>query len=723
MKTQHSAYWLDEQYFETGKNDINGTETSRSEEIATLVRLAAARRAVTNFVRILTGKDIPVVFSSGKTSYTDGEKIVISADTSMNQFDSIVGLALHEASHVLLSDFKMLEVFRTFTRWADYQADLPMRAQSRNVWKEVLHPYIAGKVSDSEPNAAKLYDQLHNLMNMLEDRRIDKYVYQTAPGYRPYYDALYERYFYKSELISNFRNNPEWRRPTFENYLNHLLLHFVPGVNRKALPGLSELIRLIDLPTIERVAPTTAEALYMNELSKWVPGSKVLKIEYARLPALWRAANELMAVIMRYVDIANQVLVPSDTSTNDAEPTTPSSNGSANENGLGSLPNLDYPTMDDFEKHDPAESIKKPSTPRSAERAAKQLADVVDVLNHEVRRKKLSVTDAGKVDAMERAEGDIETVTVDGLNSSVEVLTLRRVTPEILGESWFPFGGTANYYSRGTPSSVAAEGRSMGARLVQQLQLRNDERTTTWRRQPSGRIDRRLLASLGVNETNVFSRTQTDVYRPALLHLSLDASASMDGEPWRAVVTVATALAYVGKNMRGIDVVISLRGGADMPVVAVLFDSRRDSLASFNRLMASVRPCGNTPEGLAFKAIEDLILKEVSRYDTYFINFSDGEPWWTLPKTKKNIDAYGFSRRGNQYASDVARKHTREAVEKMRRHGVKILSYFIGSVGTIPNWANQNIVTNFRSMYGEDARFVNVTNVHQVLNTLNERLL
>ena len=47
------------------------------------------------------------------SSYTDGKKVTISAKLDDKLFDSTVGLALHEGSHILLSDFdfvKQLEV-------------------------------------------------------------------------------------------------------------------------------------------------------------------------------------------------------------------------------------------------------------------------------------------------------------------------------------------------------------------------------------------------------------------------------------------------------------------------------------------------------------------------------------------------------------------------------------------------------------------------------------
>ena len=57
---------------------------------------------------ILTGQNIPVKFQ-GSDSYTDGKTITISSNINEKNFDPTVGLALHEASHILKSDFDFLK--------------------------------------------------------------------------------------------------------------------------------------------------------------------------------------------------------------------------------------------------------------------------------------------------------------------------------------------------------------------------------------------------------------------------------------------------------------------------------------------------------------------------------------------------------------------------------------------------------------------------------------
>jgi hypothetical protein len=695
MKQQHSTYWLDDQYFDEPE-DLKEDESAKT---IRLMRLAAVRRAVANFVTILTGKDLPVHFSSGLDSYTDGKKVVISADDRVEHFDSMVGLALHEASHVLLTDFEtFVHLHDRMMAWYGVFDD--------NHWHALVHPDIVERVGDIDrATRVELWDNLKMLMNMLEDRRIDKYVYRTAPGYRPYYDALYERYFFKGDVLKNLQSNPDWRKPTLENYLNHLLFHFVPNMDHDALPGLKQLVKMVDIDNIERIAPRKDDLTYLiNVRQPTEPTDNGRdEVEYSKLPTLWLEANALLATILRYVEMAERAQM--DTSSSADAPCGGSlGDAEGNEDGEEAeggdeLPNLDHaPTLQDFKDHNP-----EPEKPKkvNAERGKKQLQEMKDAMEGKVKRRKLGKADSQKMEAMEESGAELHNVKWHEYTSPTEVLVIRRITDATLKEPWFPFAHQRYGYQN---SPAIAAGRRMGAVLVQKLQIRNDEKTTEWTRQPSGRVDRRLLAGLGANDMNVFYRTRTDTYRPALLHLTLDASGSMQGDKWNRTVAVATALAYVGKNMRNVEVVISLRGGMDMPIVAVAFDSRRDSFHTFTRLMNQLGPGGSTPEGLTFKAIERLITEETKKFDTYFINFSDGDP--------------AFSARGLYYSGVKAAEHTRGVVENIRRAGVNVLSYFIGHEAWHPTAANL-----FRIMYGTDSQFVDVQNVHQVLRTLNERLV
>ena len=102
-KNNYSSFWLGNDWDSTSEL---GDEKPKGPD---LIQIASYRRAIANFVNIVTSKDIPVTFNATGDSYTDGKKVVISSKLDDKLFDSTVGLALHEGSHVLLSDFNFLK--------------------------------------------------------------------------------------------------------------------------------------------------------------------------------------------------------------------------------------------------------------------------------------------------------------------------------------------------------------------------------------------------------------------------------------------------------------------------------------------------------------------------------------------------------------------------------------------------------------------------------------
>ena len=105
-KNNYSSFWLDNGW----DNNSSIFDDEPVKKGVDLVALASYRRAISNFVSIVTGKtDIKVTFETSGDSYTDGREVTISSKLDDKLFDSTVGLALHEGSHILLSDFDFLK--------------------------------------------------------------------------------------------------------------------------------------------------------------------------------------------------------------------------------------------------------------------------------------------------------------------------------------------------------------------------------------------------------------------------------------------------------------------------------------------------------------------------------------------------------------------------------------------------------------------------------------
>jgi nitric oxide reductase activation protein len=264
-------------------------------------------------------------------------------------------------------------------------------------------------------------------------------------------------------------------------------------------------------------------------------------------------------------------------------------------------------------------------------------------------------------------------------------------------------------------SEMLTKGVTLGKKLGRKLQIRGESRDTKWSRLDSGRIDKRLISELGFGNDRVFSTTFVEKFSDAFLHISIDASGSMNGEKWDNTMISTIAICKAASMIDNVDVVVSFRtthesGGRTsrtsnyLPLVAIGYDSRVDKFSKILRHFGWINPGGTTPEGLCFEAIMNEIVPTVRDRDSYFLNLSDGMPMFS------NSELY--------YHDTEALNHTKKMVDEIRKKGVKILSYYVGD-----EYDRSRSMEDFKTMYGKDASFINVTNVMEVSKSMNKMFL
>jgi hypothetical protein len=105
-KYGNSSYWLQDWEDDDIVVDTMNDVEKKSHD---LYKLSASKRAISNFVNIVTNDQIPVKFNTRGDSYTDGKSVVIGSNiVEPKDFDIAVGLALHEGSHIKLTNFDHL---------------------------------------------------------------------------------------------------------------------------------------------------------------------------------------------------------------------------------------------------------------------------------------------------------------------------------------------------------------------------------------------------------------------------------------------------------------------------------------------------------------------------------------------------------------------------------------------------------------------------------------
>ena len=286
-KSYASSFWYDdydtsydvlETYGGFKKQDLDLYKKTNN-----LYKLASVRRAISNFVQIVTQKNIPVTFATKSDSKTDGKKVILSADVD-DKFDVSVGLALHEGSHIILSDFALLsnmnDMLNNFERlqrqinsdtlndiengittssWTIDKVDAQIKKYTAQYPKyETLfnEMYLStGKIGSKGSMNDEIFNIISSLTNWVEDRRIDMHIFKTAPGYRDYYTQMYDNYF-NDKIVTKGIESDEYTDETFEAYMFRIINLMNEKTELSKLKGLRAIYRMVNLKDISRLTST-----------------------------------------------------------------------------------------------------------------------------------------------------------------------------------------------------------------------------------------------------------------------------------------------------------------------------------------------------------------------------------------------------------------------------------------------------------------------------------
>ena len=692
--SHHSNFWYD---FDKDDNvDIlTGQEIKPGKDY---VKMAATLRAISNFVRIVTGENIPVKYNSKDESFTDGKTVVISGNIKDKDFDPTVGLALHEGSHCLLTDFDIIKE-NNFNNYIKDNFDIPYICQKYNMfeteWSEEKDDYVSNGNWNTWDGIMHVSHTLKQILNFVEDRRIDYYIYKNAPGYQGYYEALYDKYFH-SRVIDKALQSDEKTSQDLDSYMFRLINITNSNRNLRALPGLMKIWKTLDLKNIDRLK-TTADALDV--------ATKVFNIIESNLTAPEKQEEKSGG------DNDNKM---SESSGNN--------NGSSDESKELTDQDIDNIAKQLVEDDGSTAQGSKPQSGKGtktielSDSQKRQLDKAIEkqkeLLNGKIKKSNISKKDKNNIQAIQDSGSETKTVGKGCTgkyyhikSSGTDCLVVRSLTKSLI-ESRIYSTLTEREWRTGDNQLAIDAGIRLGTQLGRKLQVRNDERSLKYTRLNKGKLDKRLVSSLGYGYTSVFNQVFEERFNPAIVHISVDASGSMGGSKWENAQKATVAIAKAASMVGNLDVVISYRsteevGNKMTPAIFIAYDSRKDKINKIQNLFQYITHPGTTPEGLCFEAIQKEIVDGSGDMDSYFINFSDGEPYFE----NKDITYYGKD----------ATNHTKKQVDDMRLRGIKVLSYFISGNN---RWSNNP--DNFKAMYGKDAEFINTNQVVPLAKTLNK---
>ena len=682
----NSSFWMDDEFL---------ADKREAGQRVDYVKLAGYKRAIANFVRIVTNKDtIPVVFSSGQDSYTDGTKVVISAKLDEKVFDSTVGLALHEGSHIALTNFNVLT---NQLGYGSTETDALVQWHQDTFGEQVTGSAITPKLKD--------------LVNIIEDRRIDRFVFNSAPGYQGYYLAMYDKYFNAKEidkaLIYGLKAESTW-----DDYIFHVCNFANPNRKLDTLPTLRAIWNTINIPNISRLK--TTDEVY------------VVAVEVYKM--IMEAIGGMEANEEKSKDSKGKGNNSPDSIGEQGEGEGEDGEGDPNMDQAGAPGNGEPKEGKPGDvKGDQSGTPRQPMTDKEKtelEKVKRTLGKAIaaqkEFIAGKIKKGKLSKADAAKINAAAESNMSYETVGGDIHNNTGNKLsqkTTRCMVIKGMNAKVIATGMLNNHFSTyKTPDRFTGDndfvnqGMVLGTLLGKKLKTRDEERSLKTTRMETGRMDRRMIAELGFGNDRVFSQTHHYTVTPALVHISIDASGSMSGRKWKSALKTAIAIAKAASMTQSLHCIISLRGcfqssgySTEAPLMWEVYDSRKDKLQALKTKFYSLECNASTPEGLCFEAVLNDTIKNAQGKDMYFINISDGEP--------------GYSDTNINYGGDYAVQHTKIQVDKMRKAGVNVLSYFVSEGGS--DWGFSRAKSSFDMMYGKGAAYIDQNNLNELSRTLN----
>lgn len=697
--TSSTSYWIKGSLFSKKYGKYSADSGSKHDHFI----LAQYLRAISNFVNILTGrKDIPVTYNSEGKNCTDGKRIFLSASINEKDFDSNVGLALHESSHIIYTDMEYVKQ-NVWDNFDNYMKDKVLKADGKpfaNTRNKISKVGNKRGIIDTQA-------YFHTILNIVEDLYIDAMTYAEAEGYRNYYKSLYQKFFGDISIVKGFYDE-RFMEKTADSYMFHLCNMRNPNRNLDALPSLDKIWETLDLQNIRRLSTqqdridlainifstilqNLDEVELCDECGNPMPqGQEQGEGEQGQGQGQPHACKGCGREHGeggqgqgqgqgQFGGILRGKLQPNPNgaggSPNGAIELNDDSKSTSTKNGLG---NVDIDSL---------EELSDDELQKLIDIVQKQLDFTLDKL----KKEEVDSTTLENIEAVN--EMDIEEkYTAKELTSNlkgIKTYVLKSVSKAFLNsELARSFGLFSN-----RKSNSVEDGIRLGRMLASKIQLRNDSKTATQRRLKAGKVDSRLIYELGCDKYDIFKKISVTEYSPSYIHISIDQSGSMDGHEFEESMKFATIMASASKHIKNLRVVVSTRtciSGAGqtmngLPFIMIIFDSKRDDLTHIRNVFPCVRATGSTPEGITFEAILNEMLVDSAGADTYFINICDGQPGYSYHGQDMSI----------HYGGKSAEEHSRKQLDKMSKNGIRTMTYYIGSASGFKSVLNAYIKNCF----------------------------
>jgi len=583
------------------------------------------KKIISNYVNIIANEDLEITFSDDEKNQTNGKTITISSKLDFDKFDVNIGVALHEASHIRLTDF---------TKLLDFSRKIPLDLydirRHKNIGIDIFEKFC------------------FLVFNYIEDKFIDDYIYTNFLGYRPYYIAMYNEYF-NSEVVTKILESDYYRKSDLNSYEFRLINLSNEKSDYLALPKLKEIYDLINYKNISRLKKIEDRLNLSFDISK---------------------------VILQEISVCK---------------------GEKNY----SLFNKSEIKIDEGKEVDNKEN-EVPESINKLKDNQKRL------INGELRKSTISKDVKSQIDSLQNCDIHYKLIG-DGTDKipNVPCIIIERITKEYLMSLEDKI--TLRLENKNNEKFIN-RGICRGDLLYNKVKFFPEILQEIMQNKNSGKLDKKKLYSAEFNENIFYKKEGASKERKIFVHISIDASGSMDGIKWEQTIVFVMSLARLFSKIKLVDYIVSFRETtksktSSYPLLTIGFDSKKDNFEKLKDLFRYTIPHSSTPEGLCFQAMGKYFDDSCPNY---LINISDGAPCYKFPN-------------GKVYSGKSAAMHTKKQIEMLLRKGIHVFSYFIYDKNE-NNGKEISYITSFlfKIMYEKHGYLIDTDQLTQVSESLTK---
>jgi hypothetical protein len=543
---------------------------NREPDLNNLFDLLKLQSAVANFVKIISGRDIPVEFkvNNEKSSI---DKIIISADLS--NMDATVGLAIHETLSFIYT-----------TKWITAKVVTLVN-------EDYLIRYQQDKIENLYRTQKRVITEIENIYHLIEYWRLDDWAIRTSPGYKGYILEAYRWFFNPDEIIKICIAEIQSQK--------NLTDCIRQRVERNMITEEVMDVQLENKCTYNQLLYALFVQVAHSDWYKEICTVSLKSLEKGKETAIYKVYNQLKSLI----DIKH----------------------------IGRLKNSEDSLNLAIEIWESIRKIQNTMGIRIQWENDDVINPLLKAANLDVDKKAISVSHKEELKLLSNDSSNKNQTYYD--NRRIKVIVLNDMNRDLIYSGRYTFFDTENtYHTENAVLEGIHLGNQLARRIAFRNNERQTHFSRLQQGKIDKRLLHSVVCGNDAIFYREKEETFPAVNFHISIDGSHSMQGSCFLKSLKTAVAIAQA-GHLIKNIN-VTISFRyhvVSEGSRLPLVLVAYDSRRDKIGKIKQLFPFLKASGSTPEGLCYSVITDLIEKNTAENaENYFVNFYDGMPCFIL---------------------------------------------------------------------------------------------